>query len=140
METAGPGDNLQDILTTREEVAKIVRQGIRGHRDITCQSLGFQVVEEKLVAVLIPQGAAPRGFQAAWAPGAVKLQSTDHCRGWAKGQEKHSSLYDKGLAILGVVSFAFSESPTSPLERLSPPAPPPNKTPHTHTHTHTPSA
>lgn len=59
METASPGDNLQDILTTWQKVAKIVRQGVRGHRDITCQSLGFQVVEEKLVAVLIPRGIAP---------------------------------------------------------------------------------
>lgn len=109
METASPGDNLQDVLTTWQEVAKIVRQSVRGHGDITRQSLGFQVVEEKLVAVLIPRGIAPRGFQAVWAPGAVQLQSTDHCRGCDKGQEKHQSLC-KGLAILGAVSFGFSES------------------------------
>lgn len=132
METASPGDNLQDILSTWQKVAKTVRQGVRGHRDIACQSLGFQVVEEKLVAVLISRGIAPRGFQPGWAPSAMQLQSTDHCRGCAKGQEKHQSLY-KGLTVLGVLSFGFSEPPTSPLETAVTSSPNPK-------YDHTPSA
>lgn len=59
LEVASLGVNFQNILTTWQEVSKIVAQGARGHGDIMCQCLGFQVVEEKVIAILLPGGFTP---------------------------------------------------------------------------------
>jgi hypothetical protein len=78
LKITSPGNNFQNILATWQEVTKIVRQGAWGHRDIMSQCLGFQVVEEKLVAILLPRGITPEGLQTDGASGAVELQALDN--------------------------------------------------------------